>query len=100
MIAFWVLAPIMVAVDGFAVFIQVVVLIATLLAVFLSAGYLQRSGLETPEYYALMLCSATGMMLMASGTDLLVIFLALELMSLSLYVLAGTFRTRPAGNEA
>ena len=51
--------------------------------------------MEAGEYYALILFATVGMMLMASGTDLLVIFLALELMSLSLYVLAGTDRPGP-----
>ncbi|MET1001229.1 MAG: NADH-quinone oxidoreductase subunit N [Acidimicrobiia bacterium] len=90
----------MVAVDGFAVFIQSVILLATLLAVFLSAGYLQRSGLETPEYYALMLCSATGMMLMASANDLIIVFLALEILSIALYVLAAFDRRRLESQEA
>ena len=72
--------------------------VAAILVLLLSVGY--PLGVEAGEYYALVLFATIGMMLMASRTDLLVIFLALELMSLSLYVLAGTFRTRPAGNEA
>ena len=67
----------MVAVDGFAVFVMTVILLSTLLALFLAAGYLEREQLEGPEYYALMLCSATGMMLMASANDLIIVFLAL-----------------------
>ena len=55
----------MVAVDGFSVFVRTVVLVATLLCVFLSAGYL-RERLEGPEYLALLLLSATGMMIMAT----------------------------------
>ena len=72
---------------------------ATVLVLLLSVGYLPRLGVEPGEYYALLLFATVGMMLMAAGTDLLVIFLALELMSLSLYVLAGTFRTRPEGER-
>src|SRR5205085_11015150 len=49
----------LVAVDGFAVFVKSVILGATLLAILLSAGYLRREHLESPEYFALMLCSAT-----------------------------------------
>ncbi len=89
-----------VAVDGFAVFVKTVVLGATLLGVLLSAGYLKREGLEGPEYFALMLCSATGMMLMASANDLVTIFLSLEILSISLYVLAAYDRRRIESQEA
>jgi NADH-quinone oxidoreductase subunit N len=90
----------MVAVDGFAVFVKTVVLLATLLAVLLSAGYLSRERLEGPEYYALILCSATGMMLMASANDLVIVFLALEILSIALYVLAAFDRRRLTSQEA
>lgn len=90
----------MVAVDGFAVFVQTVILGATLLAVLLSAGYLEREGLEGPEYLVLMLCSATGMMLMASANDLITTFLALEILSISLYVLAAFDKRRLTSQEA
>ena len=84
---------------GFALFFNIVIGVAAILVLLLSVGYLPHLGVEAGEYYALVLFATIGMMLMASGTDLLVIFLALELMSLS-SMLAGTFRTRPAGNEA
>src|SRR5207248_9106870 len=59
-----------------------------------------RTGSESGEYYALVLFSTAGMMLMASAGDLVVVFLSLELMSLSLYVLAGLFKTRLTSGEA
>jgi NADH-quinone oxidoreductase subunit N len=90
----------MLVVDGFALFLNVVIGAATVLVLLLSVGYLPRLGVAPGEYCALVLFATVGMMLMVAGTDLLVIFLALELMSLSLYVLAGTFRTRAEGNEA
>jgi NADH-quinone oxidoreductase subunit N len=90
----------MVAVDGFSVFVRTVVLIATLLAVLLSAGYLTREGLDGPEYLALMLLSATGMMVMATANDLVVVFLALEILSIALYVLAAFDRRRLESQEA
>jgi NADH-quinone oxidoreductase subunit N len=90
----------MLVVDGFALFLNLVIGAGVILVLLLSVGYVSRLGVEAGEYYALILFATVGMMLMAGGTDLLVIFLALELMSLSLYVLAGTFRTRPEGNEA
>jgi NADH-quinone oxidoreductase subunit N len=90
----------MLVADGFALFLDAVIGGAAILVLLLSVGYLPRLGVAAGEYYALILFATVGMMLMAAGTDLLVIFLALELMSLSLYVLAGTFRTRLEGNEA
>ena len=90
----------MVAVDGFAVFAQMVVLIATFLALLLSSSYLKREHLEGPEYFALMLCSATGMMLMTSANDLITVFLSLEILSIALYVLAAFDRRRTTSQEA
>ncbi|MBI2461434.1 MAG: NADH-quinone oxidoreductase subunit N [Candidatus Rokubacteria bacterium] len=90
----------MVALDEFALFFNLLFCVATGLVLLLSHGYIRRQGIEQGEYYILVLFAALGMMLMAAGTDLLIIFLGLELMSLSLYVLAGFFRTRPASNES
>jgi NADH-quinone oxidoreductase subunit N len=90
----------MIAVDGFSVFAETVVLIATLLALLLSSSYLKRERLEGPEYFALMLCSATGMMLMTSANDLVTIFLSLEILSIALYVLAAFDRRRTTSQEA
>jgi NADH-quinone oxidoreductase subunit N len=90
----------MVILDGFAVFFDIVICYAAALIVLLSMDYLRRTGAESGEYYALVLFSAAGMMLLASAGDLIVVFLALELMSLSLYVLAGVFKTQLASSEA
>jgi NADH-quinone oxidoreductase subunit N len=90
----------MVAVDGFGVFVQSVILGATLLAVLISAGYLKREGLEGPEYLVLMLCSATGMTLMVSANDLITVFLSLEILSIALYVLAAFDKRRLTSQEA
>ncbi|MCZ7535826.1 MAG: NADH-quinone oxidoreductase subunit N [Acidimicrobiia bacterium] len=90
----------MVAVDGFSVFVRTVVLLATSLALLISTGYLRREGLEGPEYVALMLLSATGMAVMVSANDLIVVFLALEVLSIALYVLAAFDRNRLESQEA
>lgn len=90
----------MVAVDGFRVFVGVVVLAATLMALLLALGYLGRERLEGPEYVALVLLSAAGMLAMASANDLIVVFVALEILSLPLYVLAAFDRRRLASQEA
>ncbi len=90
----------MVVLDDFALFFNGIFCVTAALVLMLSVGYVRRQGVEAGEYYVLVLFAALGMMLMASALDLLVIFLGLELMSLSLYVLAGFFRTRATGNES
>ena len=90
----------MVVADDFALFFNGIFCLSTALVLLLSVGYARRQGIDVGEYYVLLLFAAVGMMLMASALDLLIVFLGLELMSLSLYVLAGFFRTRPTGNEA
>jgi NADH-quinone oxidoreductase subunit N len=79
----------MVIVDTAALLFQVIFLVVALITVLLSIRYVAEEGLEVGEYYALLLFAVLGAMLMASGGDLLVIFLGLEIMSLAQYVLAG-----------
>jgi NADH-quinone oxidoreductase subunit N len=90
----------MVAVDGFSVFARLVILIATALGLLVAQGYLRREGLEGPECHALLLLSASGMLLMTSANDLIVVFLALEILSIALYVLAAFDRGRLESQEA
>jgi NADH-quinone oxidoreductase subunit N len=90
----------MLAADDFALFFNGIFCLSTGLVLLLSVGYARRQGIDHGEYYVLLLFAAVGMMLMGAALDLLVVFLGLELMSLSLYVLAGSFRTRPTGNES
>ena len=90
----------MVVLDPYVSFFYVIICYALALIVLLSMDYLKRAGVESGEYYALVLFAGSGMMLMASAADLIVVFLALELMSLSLYVLAGLFKTSLSSSEA
>ena len=90
----------MVLLDNYAIFLDVVICYAVALVILLSIDYLRREGFQSGEYYALVLFSASGMMLMASANDLIVVFLSLELMSLCLYVLAGLFKQRLDSTEA
>ncbi len=90
----------MLAVDGFAVYLNVLFLACGLAAIALAYDYLRRMGIEHGEYYVLLLFSVSGMMLMAYAADLIVVFLALELLSIPLYVLAGFNRTRVESEEA
>jgi NADH-quinone oxidoreductase subunit N len=90
----------MVAVDGFAVFARTVILAATALGLLLAQGYLKREGIQGPEYHALLLMSASGMLMMTSANDLIVVFLALEVLSIALYVLAAFDKRRLESQEA
>ncbi len=90
----------MVAVDGFSVFARLVILAATGLGLLVTQGYLRREGVEGPECHALLLLSASGMLLMTSANDLIVVFLALEILSIALYVLAAFDRRRLESQEA
>jgi NADH-quinone oxidoreductase subunit N len=92
--------PSMIALDGFRYATSVVFLIGAVLAVLLSLGYLGRERLVVPEYYLLILFATTGMMFMGGGADLIVIFLGLELMSVSVYVLSGVNRRSIFAAEA
>lgn len=82
----------MVVIDGFSVFANILLLISGLFGIALSHGYAKRIGLQRGEYYILILFSVSGMMLMAQAADLIIVFLALELLSIPLYVLAAITR--------
>ncbi len=90
----------MVIVDGFSIFVDAVLLGSGLLGVALAYGYLKRMGIEHGEYYTLLLFSISGMMLMAQAGDLIIVFLALETLSIPLYVLSAFARPRADSEEA
>lgn len=90
----------MVVLDGFSTFVNALLLVSGLLGVALAYGYVKRMGIERGEYYTLLLFSVTGMMLMAQAADLIIVFLALELLSIPLYVLAAFSRTKVQSEEA
>ncbi len=90
----------MIQVDKYSLFFNVIFLVSTILVVLISMNYLGRQDKRQGEYYLLILLATLGMMLMASGNELIVVFLGLELMSLSLYVLAGYFQRSMASSEA
>jgi NADH-quinone oxidoreductase subunit N len=90
----------MLAVDGFANFLQVLFLGSGMVVIALAYDYLKRMGINRSEYYTMLLFSITGMLLMALAADLIVVFLALELLSIPLYVLAGFALPRLDSEEA
>src|SRR4030095_73660 len=75
-------------------------LVAAILTVLMSDRYLQVEGASPGEYYFLILCATLGMMVMASGIDLITIFIGLETMAISFYILTGFINTNQRSNEA
>ncbi|MEA2681660.1 MAG: NADH-quinone oxidoreductase subunit [Candidatus Binataceae bacterium] len=88
------------AVDDYAGFFELVILAATGVTIGMSLDYVADEGLAGPEYYALLLFAAFGMMLMAAAGDLIIIFLGLETMSISVYALVGFMRRDARSSEA
>jgi NADH-quinone oxidoreductase subunit N len=89
-----------VSADNFGLFVTWILIVVGLLSLAISGTSIERGRLPGGEYYALMLFATAGMMLMATASDLLVIFLALEVLSLAVYVLTGIRRDSPAATEA
>jgi NADH-quinone oxidoreductase subunit N len=86
--------------DGFSVFITVVVCAGLGLSALVGAGWLQARNAERGEFYALAMFSAAGMSLLGMATDLLVAFIAIEIMSLATYALAAYIRRGKRPTEA
>jgi NADH-quinone oxidoreductase subunit N len=90
----------MLVIDGFSTFLNSLLLISGLASIALAYDYLKRTGIERGEYYVLLLFSLLGMMMIASASDLIMVFLSLELLSIPLYVLAGIAVPRLSSEEA
>lgn len=86
--------------DGYSTFFKLVFFINVILTVLISVRYIAIEKVNFGEYYGLILFSTVGMMIMASAGDLIVLYLGLELMALSTYVLAGFIRHNIKSNEA
>jgi NADH-quinone oxidoreductase subunit N len=90
----------MIIVDGFASLLQLLFLVLGLMAIAMAYDYLRRLEIARGEYYILLMFSLSGMMLMASAGDLIVVFVSLELLSIPLYVLAGFARPKIESEES
>jgi len=88
------------AADNFSVGVSLVVLTAAGLSILLSKEYMPQVNQQTGEYYALLLLCTIGMMLMGKVTDLITVFLALEIFSIALYILCGLNRSNPRSTES
>jgi NADH-quinone oxidoreductase subunit N len=86
--------------DNYSMYFKLIFLINFVLTVLISLKYIQRQKAEYGEYYSLLLFATTGMMIMASARDFIVLYLGLELMALSTYILAGIKRHDIKSNEA
>ncbi|MFQ5557312.1 MAG: NADH-quinone oxidoreductase subunit N [Acidimicrobiales bacterium] len=87
-------------VDGFALFVTGVIASAVVLSALLLHGYTRREAIDGPELYVLLMLSAAGGVTMAAATDLIVLFLGLETLSIAAYVMAAMNRRRVASTEA
>ena len=87
-------------VDHLSLFFICIFTISSALAILLSVEYNEREGIRAGEYYALILFCTVGMILLASTTDMIMIFLGIEIVSICLYVLAGIRRNDHRSNEA
>lgn len=90
----------MVVKDNLGLWFKAIILAGAGLAILLAYTYVRREELEYGEYYALILLTSIGMMLMASSANLIMIFLTLELLSVGLYILSAFAHTRPKSQEA
>ena len=86
--------------DGYGSFFKLIFLVSLVLSVLISIKYIKIEKVNFGEYYSLMLFATLGMMIMASAGDIIVLYLGLELMALSVYVLAGFLRHDTKSNEA
>ena len=86
--------------DPFARFVSLLVCVSAILSVLLSESYLRRAGRYRGEFFSLLLFSASGMVLFAMATEMLTLFLGLELMSIPLYILSGYNRKDVKSGEA
>jgi NADH-quinone oxidoreductase subunit N len=90
----------MLVVDGFSLFLQAIFILTAIIGILFALEFLPRNKIERGEYYTLLLFTTGGMMIMSMAADLIVVFLALELLSIPLYILAGFARPRVESEEA
>src|SRR5918912_3000097 len=90
----------MVRIDGFAILFKLIFLLAAALSIAISKKFLDVEGEQHVEYYALVLCATVGMMFLACGYDLISLYISLELMALTFYVLVAFTKRQKRSNEA
>jgi NADH-quinone oxidoreductase subunit N len=88
------------AIDGFATFFKLIFILSAVMTVLMSWSYLRVEGVRAGEYCFLILCATLGMMFMASGVDLITLFIGLETMAIAFYILVGFLKPSQRSNEA
>jgi NADH-quinone oxidoreductase subunit N len=88
------------AIDSFGLFFKLLFLVSALITILMSARYIAIERASAGEYYFLVLCATLGMMFMAGGIDLITLFIGLETMAVSFYILVGYLRPNRRSNEA
>jgi NADH-quinone oxidoreductase subunit N len=88
------------SIDAFTVFFTVLICVLAIATIFMAVDYLPTTDVIGGEYYPLIMFAVVGAIFMAAATDLIVLFLALETMSMAAYVLAGAWKRDPRSNEA
>lgn len=86
--------------DKFGLWLTIAIAVAVLLGALLADDYLRREGIDGPELYVLFMLAAIGGVVMASANDLIVLFLGLEILSISMYVMAASHRKRSKSQES
>ncbi len=86
--------------DDFALAFQAILIVVAALSIMLSQKYIEQKGINYGEYYALLLFSTSGAMLMATSRELITIFIGLEVLSIALYILSGFARTEARSEES
>ena len=90
----------MIVIDRFALFFNSLFIVATIITILISINYIREESINYGEYYVLVLLATVGMMFMAKANDLMIVFLGLETLSISIYVLVGFLRTNVKSNES
>ena len=90
----------MIVIDKFTLFFNALFAVAAFITLLISINYIRDEGINYGEFYVLVLLATVGMMLMAKANDLMILFLGLETLSISIYVLVGFLRTNLKSNES
>ena len=90
----------MLLVGAYPSFFSVLFLVVALFSIFIAKPYLEKEGYHFGEYYVLILIATIGMLILGAAADLITIFLGIEIMSVSFYVLAGYYRSKLSSNES
>src|SRR5579863_1275634 len=90
----------MILIDGYGAFFRGLVLVVGFLCILTAFSYLERENAQTGEYYALVLFSMVGQCILSTSTDLIMVFIGLEISSIATYILAGFLRDDRRNNES